>query len=269
MMDEDNLLGDGVSGDRKFVSALARGLDVLRCFRPFETTLTNQEIAARTGLPKPTVSRLAHTLCKLDYLVFSERTGTYRLGSGVLALGYGVLAGMEMTDRAHAEMKQLCESGSNIHVMAALGERHRMGVIYTAVHRAQAAVSLSVNVGLRLPLFRSAVGRALLVSMSEQEREHLLYQTTQDRPAEASAARASVEKALEEYDRLGYCSAFGDWMPEVNGIAVPVVSLNGDRVYGMNIGGPSFLVTPEVLQDEYAERLKAAARALSRTTGGE
>ncbi len=38
--------------DRNFITALARGLDILRCFRPNEIELTNQDFAQRTGLPK-------------------------------------------------------------------------------------------------------------------------------------------------------------------------------------------------------------------------
>ena len=41
--------------DRSFVVALSRGLDVLRAFQPNDGLLGNQEIAARTKLPKPTV----------------------------------------------------------------------------------------------------------------------------------------------------------------------------------------------------------------------
>ena len=37
--------------DRRYVTALARGLDVLRCFRPGQPTMTLSEIAAVTGLP--------------------------------------------------------------------------------------------------------------------------------------------------------------------------------------------------------------------------
>ncbi|MBX2854960.1 MAG: helix-turn-helix domain-containing protein, partial [Rhodobacteraceae bacterium] len=43
--------------DRRFVTALARGLDILRCFQASDPALTNQEIAERTKLPKPTISR--------------------------------------------------------------------------------------------------------------------------------------------------------------------------------------------------------------------
>ncbi|MDH3232081.1 MAG: helix-turn-helix domain-containing protein, partial [Alphaproteobacteria bacterium] len=54
--------------DRQFVTALARGLEVLRAFQE-GGPLGNQEIARRTGLPKPTVSRLTHTLKQLGYIV--------------------------------------------------------------------------------------------------------------------------------------------------------------------------------------------------------
>ena len=47
--------------DRNYVTALARGLDVLSCFRSGEKLLGNQDIAKRCGLPKSTFSRLTHT----------------------------------------------------------------------------------------------------------------------------------------------------------------------------------------------------------------
>jgi DNA-binding IclR family transcriptional regulator len=261
MRDADDPAGE----DRNFVTALARGLEVLRCFRPEETALTNQEFAARTGLANSTISRLTHTLCKLGYLVHSERTGTYRLGAGVLSLGYGVLAGIEIGELAGEAMRALCE-GPNPHVTAALGERHRLRVVYMAVRRSTQAVSLTMNVGARLPLFHSAMGRAVLVGMSAEERGHMVQLAEAEKPEEADRIRASVAAALESHARHGFTTSFGDWRREVNGIAVPVVSLNGDRIYGMNIGGPSFLVSPETLIDAYGARLIAAGQALSRDT---
>ena len=51
--------------DRQFVTALARGLELLRCFTPSESVLGNQELARKTGLPKPTITRMTHTLTRL------------------------------------------------------------------------------------------------------------------------------------------------------------------------------------------------------------
>ena len=59
---ENGLAEENSGKDRQFVTALARGLDILRAFHAGEGMLGNQEIAHRTGLPKPTVARLTHTL---------------------------------------------------------------------------------------------------------------------------------------------------------------------------------------------------------------
>ncbi|MFC7607994.1 helix-turn-helix domain-containing protein [Teichococcus aestuarii] len=82
--------------DRDFVTALARGLEVLGCFRRGESLLGNQEIAARCGLPRSTVSRLTHTLTQLGYLHYVPELGRYRLGTAVLALGSAMLGGLDI-----------------------------------------------------------------------------------------------------------------------------------------------------------------------------
>ncbi|HEU0221229.1 MAG TPA: helix-turn-helix domain-containing protein, partial [Paracoccaceae bacterium] len=69
--------GGGAAGtepDRQFVVALARGLEVLGAFRMKDGALGNSEIAARTGMPAATVSRITPTLTRLGYLTFHPRT---------------------------------------------------------------------------------------------------------------------------------------------------------------------------------------------------
>ena len=77
--------GKKVATDRSFVVALSRGLDVLRAFQPNDGLLGNQEIAARTKLPKPTISRLTYTLTKLGYLTPVPRFEKYQLAPAALA----------------------------------------------------------------------------------------------------------------------------------------------------------------------------------------
>jgi hypothetical protein len=83
---ENGLAEENSGKDRQFVTALARGLDILRAFHAGEGMLGNQEIAHRTGLPKPTVARLTHTLTELGYLNYIRRFRKYELGASVLAL---------------------------------------------------------------------------------------------------------------------------------------------------------------------------------------
>ena len=61
------------NGSGDFVEALARGLDVIKSFGPTSMELTVSEVAARTGLPRPTARRLLMTLEQLGYARVVER----------------------------------------------------------------------------------------------------------------------------------------------------------------------------------------------------
>jgi DNA-binding IclR family transcriptional regulator len=248
--------------DRNFVTALARGLAVLRCYRHGEVTLTNSDFADRTGLPKATISRLTHTLCELGYLVAEQRGGSYRLGPGVLRLGFGVLAGLDIRDRAYQELKTLCQ-GPNTYITAALGEQHRLDVVYLATVNSREDVTLTLRVGARLPMFRSAMGRAILAEMTEEARERVFRLAREKDPETEAEGRQALDEARAELAEKGFCTGYGSWRRDVNGIAVAVRSMTDGRVYGLNVGGPSFRVKKRQLETLYGPMLHQAAEALS------
>ena len=246
--------------DRRFVTALARGLDILRCFQAADPALTNQEIAERTKLPKPTISRLTHTLLELGYLTYSRRTGAYQLGPGVLALGYAAIAGLEIRERARPYMEELAEHAN---ATVGLGARDRLTVVYLDVRRGEQTITLSRNVGSRLPLGTTAMGRAILAALPESERNYLLRAMKEREPETHRDIEKGVRQAVDELRTFGFCTSFGDWLPDVNAVAAPVASLDGEHLYSLNVGGPSFLVPKEVLCEELGPKLANIARSLS------
>jgi len=257
-MDADQAEGK----DRNFVTSLARGLEILRCYRDNEPSLTNSDFSDRTGLPKATISRLTYTLCELGYLVADERVGTYRLGAGVLQLGFGVLASMDINDRAKQEMQAL-RRGPNSYITVALGEQHGLDVVYLATANSSEGVSLSIRVGSRLPVFHSAIGRAILVGMEDDHREAVFDIAGRQDPEVEAEGREHYAEAKAEFGDKGFCTGYGRWRSDVNGIAVPVFSLTGARTYGLNVGGPSFRVKKRQLESVYAPLLLKAAEAIS------
>lgn len=260
MNDGAPLTGLDEDKDRNFITALARGLDVLRSFRRGEVSLTNADFAERTGLPKATVSRLTHTLCALDYLVADPRLGTYRLGAGVLRLGFGVLSGIDITERAAHEMRRL-RDGPNSSITVALGEQHQLGVVYIAAEKSREPIALEMRIGSQLPLFDSAIGRAILVGLDADERETTIALLGDD--AAQARGHEIYEAAKTEFENNGFCSAYGTWRSDVNGIAVPVFSMTGARVYALNVGGPAFRVKKKQLETVYAKMLLEASEAIS------
>lgn len=259
---------DEGAGDRQFVVALQRGLDMLRCFRQTDTALGNQDFAERTGLPKATVSRLTYTLSKLGYLVYLEESGRYRMGVPVLGLGYACLAGLKIRETAQPYMQRLADEAGD-GVMVSLGGRDALSMIYIACARSAGIVSLQLNVGSRISLARSGMGWSYLAAIDEAERESLMPQLR----ARVGEARwphieARLKRAAAEITTRGFCSNFGDWNPQVNSVAVPFRMPNRDMpVLAFNCGGPSYVLSQERLERELGPKLVDLARNVSAAGG--
>lgn len=250
--------------DRQFVSSLARGLEILRAFSPSDRLLGNQEIAARTGLPKPTVSRLTHTLTRLGYLTYSERLGKYQLGTPVLALGYAVLANMGVRQIARPHMQALADLTG---VSVALGSRDRLNLIYVEYCHPASAVTLRLDVGARIPIATTSMGRALLAALPEAERHYLMDCIARREGERWPLLRARIERAVEEYAERGFTTSIGEWKKDVNAVGVALKPADGSPILAFNCGGPAFLLPPERLESEVGPRLVHLVRNVEAVLG--
>src|SRR5579883_368643 len=88
------------AGDTAFATTLAKGLVVLEAFEAGPALLGNMELSARTGMPRPTVARLTHTLAELGYLRYDQNLAKYRLGARALRMARPLLAGMQFRQAA-------------------------------------------------------------------------------------------------------------------------------------------------------------------------
>lgn len=247
--------------DRHFVTALARGLDVLSCFRSGDKLLGNQELADRSKLPKSTVSRLTYTLTKLGYLQYDDEAGKYRLGTATLALGSAMLSKLDIRQFSRPYMQELADFS---HATVSLGMRDRLSMIYVENCRSQAALTLRLDVGTRIPIALTAMGRAYLAEVSSSERNHILERVRELDEYKWPAIYAGVMRSVEEYQTLGCCTSFGDWQSDVNAIAVAFRPADGTSILSINCGGPAFNLKPEFLLNEVKPRLLDLANRLRR-----
>ena len=246
--------------DRQFVTALARGLEVLRCFRPRDRHLGNQDIAARTGLPKPTVSRLTYTLTRMGYLYHDEKLGKYQLGTGVLSLGFSLLTNMDVLKIARPLMQDLANYS---HTVVSVGTRDRHGMIYLdGRHSTDATVSLRREPGTRVPIATTAMGRALLCGLPQNEREKLMDDLRQRDPANWTKHKAGIEQALRDYQERGFCLSIGEWRGDVNAVGVPMLPIAGCRLLTFNCAAPSFVLRQHMLEDDIGPRLVNLVRTI-------
>ena len=237
---------------RKFVVSLARGLEVLRAFTPGEGLLGNQEIAARTGLPKATVTRLTYTLTQLDYLTHLGRLEKYQLAPGALAIGYSTLANMRIRQVARPHMQALADySGASV----ALGSRDRLNLLYLEHCRAKSAIMLRLDLGSRIPIATTAMGRAMLAALPEKERDWLLRHIARRERKRWPKLRLGIELARKDFARRGFTLSVGEWQTDVTAVGVPLIPADGSGIFAFNCGAPSFHFSRNRLVGDIGPRL--------------
>jgi len=246
--------------DRRFVTALARGLELLRCFRPQERWLPHHELVRRTGLPHATVSRLAFTLTELGYLRHRPAAGEYGLSPAVLALGFTMLSTFDVGRAARPVMQALAERAQ---AAVSLGARHGLSMVYVAHCRSSARLTLGLDVGTRLPIAATAMGRAVLSVAPLAERERLWPQLEAGDPAAWPALRAGLGRAAAQYLEHGFVDSIGEWEPEIAAIGVPVDIGAGKEPFGLTIGGSVHHLRGAFLYDELGPALVQAGREIA------
>jgi DNA-binding IclR family transcriptional regulator len=237
------------------VRVLARGLSILRAFTPRNEWLSNQEIAAKTALPRPTVSRLTANLTGLGYLTYSTTLRKYRLGASVLALGYGALANVDIRVLARPPLQQLADDEDALVVLAS---RDGMAMVANEVFQSRRSLfTLRVNVGSRLVLPYSAMGHALLAAMPPDERAATLREIAREFRKDWPRIRSLVDAAVEQYARSGFCTTLQTLEAGINGIAVPVDTPGAPNSFTIGLAGPTFRFPAARLDSEIGPRLIA------------
>ena len=256
--------GKKAATDRSFVVALSRGLDVLRAFRPNDGLLGNQEIAARTGLPKPTVSRLTYTLTKLGYLMPVPRFEKYQLAPSAMALGYSALANIGVRQLSEPFREQLTrETGGAV----AVGARDRLTMIYFGQSR-QGVVNVQLDVGSHIPIATTAMGRAYIWALPDDERVVLLRELREHYGSRWPKIRDGIERSGETVAKHGFAISAGEWQDDVHAVGVALMLNDGTGPYAFNCGAPAFRFTEERLRTDIGPRLVAMVRNIEAALGG-
>ena len=245
--------------DRRFVTALARGLSLLRCFGPSDRWLAHQELARRAGLPQATVSRLTFTLTSLGYLRHRAATGEYALSPAVLSLGFSVLSNFQVGRIARPFMESLAE-----HTQAAvsLGVRHDTSVVYVAHCRSTARLILGLDVGTRLPFAETAMGRAIWCASDPGMRALMSRRLQVQDATRWSAREAALHRAEVDVAARGYVASESEWESDIAAIGVGIDLGDGREPLALTVGGPASRLQGALLHEDFGPALVRTGREI-------
>ena len=249
--------GRGAGPD--FIEALARGLDVLRSFRPGTPAVTLSEIAGQVGLARPTVRRILITLEELGYVRAADRG--YALTPRVLELGMAYVNALNMWEIARPHMEKLVGQTNESTSMAQLDGSD---IVYVARVAVPKIVTLAVTIGTRFPAPATSMGKVLLAALSPAALPAVLAEPSRSGiAARWQPSAAQLETSLREVRAKGWALADQDLAPGIRSIATGVRDGDGQVVAAINVTVHAAETSVETLLDTHLPRLLRTAADIS------
>ncbi len=247
------------------VKSLVKALNILTLFNPAKNEWHVSEMAQELGYHKSSVQRLVTTLEAEGFL---ERTtfakSNYRLGPRILMLGHVASQTLDLRAVARPSLERLAEQTRETSHLCVVDQSQ---CYYLDKIDSVHAVRISTYVGQRLPLHCSAVGKALLSGMSEEEVDLVIRDCGLPRFTENTIT--SRDKLLQELARVrtdGLAVDNEEHSIGLRCLAAPVRDNLGRVVAAISFSGPIQRLRPQMLK-RYGRSVKEAAIEVSRKLG--
>jgi DNA-binding IclR family transcriptional regulator len=252
---------DDDSADKYTVPGLERGLRLLCEFSRQEKNLSAPELAKRLDVPRSTVFRLLTTLERMGFVERNPGGRDYRLGMSVLRLGFEYLASLELTEIGRPLLERLRDE---IQYSTNLVVRDGRSIIYVSKSSMAAPFTSTVNVGTRLPVHATVLGRVLLMDMSLPQLRELYPEEHLKVYSENTPHTVLDLFNMVQHDReRGYVLEEGFFERGISTVAAPVRDHSGKVVAALGATIPEPRIAADKL-DVVVARVRAAADELSR-----
>lgn len=249
------------SHDRDFVSSLDKGLSLIEAFGVAQPRLMVAEAARRTNMTRAAARRYLLTLVALNY---AETDGKYFwLCPRVLRLGYAYLSTASLPKIAQPILDRIGEKTKEVTSLVTLVDSEAVFLASSAIRRMVAATS---NVGMRLPAYSSAAGRAILAGLSDAEVIEHLKGVKRERLTPKTKVR--IEDLMAEIAQVridGYAISDEELEIGLRAIAVPVADSRGEVHFAIAVSVLAAHLSVEEMVSDILPHLLSGKKAIERT----
>ncbi len=243
--------------------SIRRAVSLLAAFTDERQAWAAGELAEAVGLNRTTTYRLLTALESAEFVARDPATDTYRLGSGLIALG--ARAGRANSVRAVA-LPELAALAAQTGETATLEILSGQEVVIIDEIPGEYVTSGSQHIGSRWPLYATSTGKAILAHLPPEEAAPLLAQPMPPLTARTVVAAAQLRDCLADVRRAGYAVAAEEL--ELGFVAVGAAILDAGRrpVAALSLGGTHTRLTDARIP-EIGALVRAAAARVSHKLG--
>lgn len=240
--------------ERGFVTALARGLAVMRAFTAQQPHLTLAELARLVDLPRATVRRSLLTLQELGYVDANGRQ--FSLSPQVLTLAHAYLSSSLLPRIAQPFVERVSET---LGESCSVSIQHGREVIYVARSTRRRMASLHRDVGTRLPAHCTSMGRVLLAGLPGAALDAFLEGGLTAYTPYTVTQPGKLRQLIERVRRNGYSIVDQELEIGLRSLAVPLHSAIGRTVAAMNLSTQANVTPRRELIARHLPVLQSAA----------
>ncbi|MEM7442198.1 MAG: IclR family transcriptional regulator [Pseudomonadota bacterium] len=214
------------------VPGLERGIRILQMFNSNRRSIAPPEIARELELPRTTVYRLVQALERLGLLERQEGGSFFRPGLAILSLGFECLASLDISELGRPVLDRLSEETG---LASHLALRDGTDVVVVQKAQGRSPFASALQIGTRLPVHGTVLGRMSLVDMPESDLAALFDNDmpafTKQTPTTVTALAAML--ALDA--KRGYAVSDSFFEQGISTIAAPVRDQTGLSVGAVNV----------------------------------
>ncbi len=256
-MDQDN--------DRYFLKSLAKGMHVLQILAESKGTLTLSELSRSAGTNNATVTRICNTLAQLGF-VRRDSQRRYHLTPKLLSLGYASMSSLGWRQVARHYLENLAEQTGETVNLSILQGKELMYLV--RINNTGRILPFDLQLGSRLPLHCTSMGKCLLAFATSDELERILadYEFTPLTHRTITSDQAFRDELISVRER-GYAVNDEELSYGLRSVSAPIKDTTGSAIAALNIAVPTKRVSREDLEQQLAPLVINTAEKIQRALG--
>ena len=242
---------------------ILRALTMLDAFTDEHPAWTVTDLSESVGLNRTTTYRLLTALESHEFVARDETTDTFRLGSGLIALGGRASRANSVRAISRPELERLAEEVGETATLEILSGQEM--VIIEEVP-GDYVTSGSQHIGSRWPVYATSTGKAILACLSPNEQaQALVYPIRPLTPATLTQPKA-LQQALQGIRQTGYAVATEELELGFVAVGAPIFDAGGRPIAAISLGG-TLIRMPLERVPEIGACVQAAAQRISYKLG--
>ena len=226
------------------IQSIVRAIDILNCFEDSDE-LGVTEISNKTGLHRSTTFNIISTLERCRYLEKDEATSKYRLGIELFRMGNKVNNGLRKTVYPYLEKLMLLYK-ETVNFDMLVGEN----VVYMERIESPHSMRIGTVVGGKMPIYASAVGKAILSGLSDKEIYEIVNKLNFVKLTDNTILdKAEFLKSIDEVKHAGYAEDSEELEIGLTCVAAPIFNHTGKPSFAIGVSGPTSRMTAELRKE--------------------